>query len=307
MRVAAVDIGTNTVRLLVANAERVDGRVSLSEVERRSKITRLGSGVDEFRRLDSKAVDASLRALREYGAVVRSLAVDGLDAVATSAVRDAVDGDAFLGEAAQALGTRPRVITGDEEAALSFAGATLGVSGPGPHLVIDLGGGSTEFVFGTAEPQSAVSVDIGSVRLTERRLPRHPASKDDVAAARAEAARVLAASGPARAGVSVIGVGGTFSTLAMLLLDVDRDQMPHIAGTRLEAHAFEGVVTRLAKLTVDETAALGAVEPGRAPVLLGGAIVAAEALAAVGAEAIVLSLTDILDGLALAVASTRAG
>jgi exopolyphosphatase/guanosine-5'-triphosphate,3'-diphosphate pyrophosphatase len=296
MRVAAVDIGTNTVRLLVADR---DGD-RLTWVHRLTVITRLGRGVDSQHRLHPGAVAHSMEVLEGYRQIIAD-GVDGLDAVATSAVRDSTDRESFLDEAGRVLGVRPRLISGEEEAMLSFRGVISGLGGEGPLLVIDPGGGSTEFVMGTGRPEYAVSVDTGSVRLTERRLPDHPASEHDQLAALAEVDGLLSAVHlPARPEL-VAGVGGTFTSLAAMLLELPEYDAARVHGAVFDSAAFRPIVHTLAGLTVAETAAIPSVDADRAEVLLGGAIVVARSLHHVGAGEVVVSEADILDGIALAI------
>src|SRR3990172_8315326 len=191
MRVGAIDIGTNTVRLLVADV--ADGAIAV--VERRAEVVALGEGVDRWGRLADEAIARTVARLAEYRAITAAHGVGRLRVVATSASRDADNYEDFLDQAERVLGVRPDVMGGDEEAALSCRGATSGLPGPGPTLVIDPGGGSTEFVVGDIEPVAFTSVDIGSVRLTERLFPDHPASDEQVAAAAAVVAAVFASVG----------------------------------------------------------------------------------------------------------------
>jgi exopolyphosphatase/guanosine-5'-triphosphate,3'-diphosphate pyrophosphatase len=297
MRVAAVDIGTNTVRLLVA--DRDESLARLAWVRRAATVTRLGRGVDAKRSLHPEAVARTLAALEDYRGIIAEERVTAAAAVATSAVRDVVDAGPFLDVAGAALGVRPRLISGEEEARLSFLGVGSGLGAHGSLLVVDPGGGSTEFVMGDSEPSYAVSVDVGSVRLTERHLPAHPAAPGDVAAAGAEVDRVLeAVELPARP-AKVVGVGGTFTSLAAILLDLPEYDPARVHGASFDTVALAAAVEQLAGMTVSETAAIPSLDPARAPVLLGGAIIVARALAHVRAAEVVVSEADILDGVAL--------
>jgi exopolyphosphatase / guanosine-5'-triphosphate,3'-diphosphate pyrophosphatase len=294
VRVAAVDIGTNTVRLLVAD---VDG-ATLVEVERRSSVVGLGRGVDASRRLDPEAAERTLAALASFGAAIDRARVDRRRAVATSASRDATDAADFLDAASSLIGTRPETISGTEEAILSFRGAVWGLPGETPAMVIDPGGGSTEFAWGDAEPADSISVDIGSVRLTERHLPERPARAAAVAEARRRV-RALFDGAPLPEVARVIGVGGTFTSLAAIHLGLERHRRDLVHGSRMGGDDLDGLVDRLSRLTVEETASIPSLEPGRAPVLLAGAIVAAEALRRSGRRAIRVAETDLLEGMAL--------
>jgi len=305
VRVAAVDIGTNTVRLLVAD---VTAGGDVTWLHRRAMVTRLGQGVDATGTFSCEAVDRTVAALAELGDEARTRGWRIARAVATSATRDVADRDVFLDRAESVLGFRPEVIDGDEEAALAFAGATMGGGGDPPFLVIDPGGGSTEFVLGDDHPVYAASVDIGSVRLTERSLPRHPAPAGDVAAAGRHVDDLLAAGVrlPHRP-QTVIGVAGTFTSLAALHLDLPAYDPDAVHGTVLDADDLKGLVARLALMSIDEVAVLPAIDPGRAPVLLGGAVVAERSLAHVGAPQITVSERDNLDGIAAGLYRSDAG
>jgi exopolyphosphatase/guanosine-5'-triphosphate,3'-diphosphate pyrophosphatase len=286
---AAVDIGTNTVRLLILDD---DG----NDLERRYVVAGLGRGVDATGTFRDEAVGRTLDTLGQYREALDRHGIDRVRAVATSATRDVTDGEAFLDAAEGVLGVRPEVISGEEEAALSYRGALRGGPGESPIVAIDVGGGSTEFVYGTDEPKHATSIDIGSVRLTERTLPDRPASGEQVAAARAEADRMLSEvelPGPV---TTAIGVGGTFTTLATLSRD-----LPYRASVQGEVMSRDEVsllVERLAGLTIEGTAALDGIDPARAPVILGGAIVVERAMAAAGLDQVVVSEHDLLDGIA---------
>lgn len=293
MRVAAVDIGTNTTRLLIAD---VDGE-HVTRLDRRAIVTRLGQGVDVNRRLLPEAIDRTVTVLVDYAEAIRDAGCVRVRAVATSATRDAANRDDFLDAAATVLGVRPEMISGGEEAQLSFSGTTAGVAGPPPALVIDLGGGSTEFVLGADAPHYLVSVDIGSVRLTEQALPAHPASRAQLAAARRRVDDVLTGVVLPEAPGTTFGVGGTFTSLAALHLGLQAYDPDRVHGTSLGIDDLRALVDRLAPLTIGETEAIPSLDPARAPVLLGGAVVAERAVCHVGAAAIVVSEHDILDGI----------
>lgn len=296
MRVAAIDIGTNTTRLLIAE---MDGG-NMTRIDRRAIVTRLGQGVAGNRSLLPEAVDRTIAVLAEYADAIRTAGCARMRAVATSATRDAANRRIFLDAAAGVLGARPEMITGEEEAELSFAGTTAGIEGAPPYLVIDLGGGSTEFVLGVEAPSYLVSVDMGSVRLTEQALPAHPASPSQVDAARRRTDEVLAdgVELPQRP-ATVLGVGGTFTSLAAIHLALAVYDADRVHGTPLSADDLRDLVDRLAPLTIAATEAIPALDPARAPVLLGGAIVAERSVRRAGAEAILVSERDILDGIVL--------
>ena len=298
MRAAAVDIGTNTARLLVADVG--EGRVV--DLERRAEVVALGEGVDRSGRLSEAAVGRAVVLLAEYAAVVSRYQVGAIRVVATSATRDAANATSFLDAAEQVLGRRPEVIDGGEEAALSFRGALSAFPGPGPTLVIDPGGGSTEFVIGGHEPVAVNSIDIGSVRLTERLLPERPATAERVGVATAAVASMFAEVTipipPARA----IGVAGTFTSLAAVSLGLAVYDRTLVHGAILTLEDLDGLVSLLSGLTVEETAALPSLQPGRAPVLLGGAVVAREAVRRSGLGWVTVSESDLLDGVVLGLA-----
>ncbi len=301
MRIAAVDIGTNTARLLIADRRggRSEDRV------RRAVVTGLGRGVDRHGRFSAGPVARTLNVLRSFAEEIRHTGVDAARAVATSATRDAADGSEFLRRATDALGFRPEVLEGVEEAALAFAGATAGRSSTGRVLVVDVGGGSTELVLGRDRPEWVRSVDIGSVRLTERCLPRRPASAADLAAARAEVDRLLAPARPPAPAAEVIGVAGTVTSLAAMTLGLRRYDRDRVDGSRLRREDVERLIARLARLDLTRTAAIPSLDPARAPVILGGAVVVAETLAALDADALTVSEHDLLDGIVLTVGRER--
>jgi exopolyphosphatase/guanosine-5'-triphosphate,3'-diphosphate pyrophosphatase len=304
MRVAAVDVGSNTVRLLVADA--VDG--ALRRLDRRSIVTRLAQGVDRSGRLDPAAVERSLDAVEVYAAAIGTAGCDRVGVIATSAVRDAANRSEFTEPAGALLGVAPVVLTGPEEAEMSFAGAVTGAIGEPPFLVIDLGGGSTEFVSGTDRVEWGVSVDIGSVRLTERMLPNRPAPSTAVEAARRHVAGLFAEQVKLPAEIAtVIGVGGTFTSLTAIHLGLEEYDSERVHGTVVPVLGLDILVDELARLDPASTAAIPSLDPARAPVLLGGAVVAATAIRHVGAIAVTVSERDILDGLALALVSGTAG
>ena len=287
-RAAAVDIGTNSTRLLIAG---LDGG-ALAEVERRAQVTALGRGVDRTGRLSPAAVERTVRVLETYGRLIEGAGAEARRAAATSAARDAADGEEFLDAAAAALGFRPEMIGGEEEAALVFRGAASRLADPGEAVVIDIGGGSTEIV----SEGGGVSVDIGSVRLSERRLPRHPASDGDLAAARREAARLLATPGAPRRS-KAIGAAGTWTSLAALHLQLNEYDPGRVEGAVLTPASLAALVERLAALTLEEKKALPSLDPARASVILGGAVVAETCLRILGLDQITITEHDLLDGI----------
>ena len=280
MRVAAVDLGTNSTRLLVAD---VNGE--LTEVVRRLAITRLGEGVDERRKLLPLPIARVRNVLSEYRRELESLGAERTLAIATSAVRDAENGEAFLGEVEWSYGFATRLLSGDEEAELTLRG--IGAVDPGT-LVVDIGGGSTELqVTGT---DLRTSLDVGCVRLTER-------FGEDVDAIRAHVRELL----PDLEAEHAIGVAGTVTTIASLDLGLETYDPERVHGHSISNEAARRQTARLASLTLDERTAIG-VEPGRAGVIVAGAAILTEILDRYALDAIEASERDILHGAALAAA-----
>lgn len=292
-RVAAVDMGTNSTRLLVAEATGT----GWADIERIENVTGLGAGVDRSGRLSPEAIERTLRVLSHYGEIIRRSGVGAARAVATSASRDAGNGDDFIEAAQQALGFRPEIIGGEEEAAFVFAGATRPVENPGRTLVVDIGGGSTEIV----TDRGGVSIDIGSIRLTERRLPNHPATSADLAGARREVSRAMRGADPPHRPVGM-GTAGTWTSLAALDLGLPSYNPLRVEGAILRLDRMVRMVARLASLTLEEKRALPGLHPKRAPVILGGAIVAETTMRILGLEEITVTGHDILDGVCLSLA-----
>jgi len=303
MKVGAVDIGTNSMRLLVAEVR--GGRVQW--LNRRTTVTGLGAGVDATGRLSEEAVRRTVAVLGRYGEALARAGVAASRAVATSATRDAGNREDFLDRAAAALGTRPDVITGEEEAHLAFIGATHAGAGSPPYAVIDIGGGSTEFVFGAEDVSYLHSVDIGSVRLTDRTLSARPAPSDQLAAAQDQAAGILAAIELPGTPNTIIGVAGTFTSLSAISQDLPEYDPGRVHGSVLTVARIAELVLYLSTLSVKETAAIPSLDPARAPVILSGAVVAEEALRRVGATEVMVSEHDSLDGIALDLAARAAG
>ncbi|MDP9396389.1 MAG: Ppx/GppA family phosphatase [Actinomycetota bacterium] len=308
-RVAAIDCGTNSIRLLVAD---LDGRQgSLTDVERRMEVVRLGQGVDRSGRLAPEALERTFTACRHYAELVRELGAERLRFVATSATRDAANRDEFVRGVRDVLGVDPEVVSGDEEAALSFAGATreLPAAGlPGPYLVVDIGGGSTEFVLGDASGvRAARSVDIGCVRMTERHLHDDPPTAAQVAAARAEidaAIELAAAVVPLGEARTLVGVAGSVTTVTAMVLGLAAYDPAAIHLARVGAEDVREATSRLLAMPREERAALPFMHPGRVDVIGAGALVLVAVLDRVGPDrvgldALVTSEHDILDGIAL--------
>jgi exopolyphosphatase/guanosine-5'-triphosphate,3'-diphosphate pyrophosphatase len=303
---AAVDMGTNSIRLLVA--EDRDG--DLFELARDMVITRLGQGVDRTGRLDPTALRRTMDVLERYVRRARRLGASRFRVAATSAVRDVADRRLLDRAVGSLVGSAPEVLTGEQEARLSFLGATAGLDRPPPFLVFDIGGGSTELVQGTSEPQTAASVDVGSVRLTERVGPANPPTEADVEAMAKLAAEGLAqAEGtvPPRSARTLVGVAGTTTTVQALSLRLPMYDPEAIHRTVLSRTEAEQVTAELAGMTVAQRAALPVMAPGREDVIVAGALILLEILGRWGFEECVVSERDILDGLALEMARGPAG
>lgn len=280
---AAIDQGTNTTRLLVADV--VDG--DLREVVRRSTITRLGEGVDRRRRLLPVALARVRNCLSDYRREAEQLGAERTLLVATSAVRDAENGEAFLGEIEWSYGFVTKLASGDEEARLTLRGVgSVGAE----TLVVDIGGGSTELV----TLDSRRSVDVGSVRLTERFLHSDPPTEDELEAAAAYVRSLLT---PLEVS-DAVGVAGTITSLAALDLGLDEYDRERVDGHRLSLEGVERQLTRLAALPLAERREVRALDPDRAPVIVGGAVVLREVLAALELDGLTVSEHDILDGIA---------
>ena len=301
MRVAALDCGTNSVRLLVAD---VDGRAK-TDLHREMRVVRLGEGVDRTGLLDPAAIERTRCALVDYAARCRELNVDAIRMVATSATRDAGNRGDFVAVVRDVLGVDPEVITGDEEAALSFDGATRGLDlAGGPFLVVDIGGGSTEVVLGAAAVEAARSVDVGCVRLTERHLADDPPTADQIAAATADVEAALTRVRevvPVDRARTVVGLAGSVTTVAALVLGLDAYDAERIHGSRLSAADVAATSARLIAMTRAERAALPVMHPGRVDVIGAGALVLHLLLARFGLSEVVVSESDILDGIAWSV------
>jgi exopolyphosphatase/guanosine-5'-triphosphate,3'-diphosphate pyrophosphatase len=293
MRVAAIDLGTNTTRLLVADV--ADGRVD--EVEARTEITRLGEGVDSRRRLLPVPIARTRNVLSDYRRRLEALGAERALAVATSAIRDAENGDAFLGEVEWSYGFTTRLVGGDEEAELAFRGVTSDRGLDRPTLVLDVGGGSTELVVAGPEGvRSRQSVDIGSVRLTERFLHSDPPTAREFAACAGHARRALPGSLDVE---EAIGVAGTVTSLAAIDLELDVYDRTALHGHRLALETIEREIVRLAELPLAERMRVRGLHPDRAPVIVAGGIIVREALVVLGLAGLRVSERDILHGIAL--------
>ncbi len=299
MRVACIDIGTNSVLLLVAEASG-DGPRAVVE---RATVTRLGQGVDATGELAPEARERTLRCLAAYADEARALRVSRFLAVGTSAMRDARGGADFAAEAAALLGGEtPRVISGDEEAQLTFQGALSGLSiTPGPVTVFDIGGGSTELITREASGGAlrAVSLNIGAVRLTERHLRADPPGPDEVAALRAAVVAALAAVRPPPAGTPLVGVAGTVTTIAAVAHQVVPYDGERVHGSSLSQDEASEWAAKLVAMPLADRRALPGMEPKRADVIAAGAVLAEEVMRWAGATALTVSDRGVRWGLAL--------
>ena len=302
MRVAAIDCGTNSIRLLIAEP---DGSGGLTDLDRRLEIVRLGQGVDASGEFHPDALQRTFAAVDQYSELIKKAEVPAAKVhfVATSATRDAKNRDSFFAGIKQRLGVLPDVISGETEARLSFIGALSRVTPEGePVLVMDIGGGSTELITGSAagEMRSAISLDIGSVRVTERFLKKNPAADDDLARATEYVDDLLAESGVDFASIGTwIGVAGTATTLAGVYLELEHYDRERVHGAVIPLPALQELLYRLARMTVGEIRALPSMHPGRADVITGGALVEARIAARLQVKDLIVSESDILDGIAL--------
>jgi exopolyphosphatase / guanosine-5'-triphosphate,3'-diphosphate pyrophosphatase len=298
-RVGAVDIGTNSTRLLVADVS-ADGRIA--EVERLLEITRLGDRVDAERRLGDEAMARVHAVLDRYAARAEQVGAAQVLAIATSAVRDAQNGVRFLHEIAERHGFATRLLTGTEEAELTYRGVCSREPVGEGTLICDIGGGSTELVLGGADGvRDRESLNIGCVRLSERHMHADPPTAAECEALRAEAAAALPArlTGAAR---SLVGVAGTVTTLATIDMGLEAELPEVIDGHRLGAETVERLLAELAALPLERRRLVRGLMPERAPTIVAGALILAAIVAATGAEAVVVSERDILHGAALAAA-----
>jgi exopolyphosphatase / guanosine-5'-triphosphate,3'-diphosphate pyrophosphatase len=323
-RLASMDVGTNSTRLLVAD---VDGGRIVAEVDRDMVITRLGKGVDRTRRLDPAALTRTLEVIADYAERCRKAGAGAVRVAATSATRDAVNTDEFLDGVRRLVGVEPEVLSGSEEAATAFLGATWDldrdlpadmVGGNGPVLVFDIGGGSTELILGHLDASAdqaprAVSVDVGSVRLTERHVGHDPPAADEIAAVKADATGELATAagqvawtGPDGVG-AVVGVAGTVTTVTAISLGLTAYDPSRVHRTSLTIDQVKATTARLCSMTVAEKAAIPVMPPGREDVIAAGALILESVYEVLGLDAIVVSETDILHGILLGLARRLGG
>ena len=306
VRVAAVDCGTNSVRLLVADVDPAAGR--LSDVDRRLEIVRLGQGVDATGRLAAVPLARTFRVHRSYRQIIEAASATAVRMVATSATRDAANADEFVAGVLGILGIEPEVISGEDESLLSFTGATAELTGEAaPYLVTDIGGGSTEFVLGDpGAVTAAVSVNIGCVRMTERHLRHDPPGDDEIVAARADidaALDVVAGKIPVSGARTLVGLAGSVTTVAALVLGLESYQPELIHHSRVSAEEARRVAASLLAQTRAERARLPVMHPGRVDVIGGGALVLTRIMDRFGFGEVLVSEHDILDGLAWSLAA----
>ncbi|MFI9831773.1 exopolyphosphatase [Streptomyces sp. NPDC051913] len=312
-RVAAIDCGTNSIRLLVADVDLATGE--LVDLDRRMTIVRLGQGVDRTGRLAPEALERTFAACREYAAIIKELGAERLRFVATSASRDAENRDDFVRGVLEILGVEPEVITGDQEAEFSFTGATGELKGRDdlatPYLVVDIGGGSTEFVVGNAHVRAARSVDVGCVRMTERHLVvdgkvTDPPVDAQIEAMRAdiEAALDLAEETvPLREARTLVGLAGSVTTVSAIAQELPEYDSEAIHHSRVSHEKVREITEWLLHSTHAERAAVPSMHPGRVDVIAAGALVLLAIMERIGAEEVVVSEHDILDGIALKTAA----
>lgn len=302
MRVAAIDCGTNSIRLLIAD---IDGN-NFREVVRDMEIVRLGQGVDETGQFHPDAIARTLAAVDKFAAEIAKRGVEKIRFCATSATRDATNRHLFVDGVRDRLGIELEVISGDEEAALSFAGAIKDLDpSDGPFLVVDIGGGSTEFVFGTSTVEAARSVNIGCVRMTERHFASDPAKSEQIEAARTDIQAAIAQAAavvPITQAKTLVAVAGTATTVAAAALELPEYDRYAIHLSRISAQQTHDAATMFANTSREQRLQLGYMHPGRVDVIAAGALVLSEIMKATGATEFIASESDILDGMAFSLA-----
>ena len=307
LRVAAIDCGTNSIRLLIADVE--NGK--LTDVVRTMVIVRLGEGVDKTGEFSQAALTRTFAAIDTYAALITEHNPELVRFVATSASRDVSNRAEFVDGIVARLGIEPDIISGDEEAALSFLGATADLlnieSAPtAPYLVIDIGGGSTEFVLGTTKPTAAISTNVGCVRMTERHLVSDPATPEQIAAATSDIDAAIDQAYqavPIAEAKSLIGLAGSVTTVAALALGLSEYDSEAIHGSHISASEVHRVTQELLTMTRAQRATLGPMHEGRIDVIGSGALVLDRIMARTGLSEVVVSERDILDGIARALVS----
>lgn len=303
MRVAAVDCGTNSIRLLIADIEGDNFR----EVHRDMQVVRLGQGVDKNQAFAPEAIERTLAATAEYAGVMRRKGVERVRFCATSATRDASNRDIFIRGVEEILGIAPEVIPGTEEASLSFMGATKELGRElAPFLVVDIGGGSTEFVLGNQRVDAARSVNIGCVRMHERHLNSQPPTQDQLHSAREDIDRAIteaAAEVDFGAARTLVAVAGTATTVAAAALELNEYDRHSIHLSRISAKKVHEVAAMFAAMNREEISALGYMHPGRVDVITAGSLVLSRVMELTGADEFIASESDILDGIAWGLAT----
>ena len=297
-RVAAIDCGTNSIRLLIAD---ISGG-KFKEVLRDMEIVRLGQGVDENKSFHPDAINRTLAAVEKFKNQLAGKGVEKIRFCATSATRDAANRDLFIDGVSQILGVEVEVIPGEEEARLSFNGATKELlQSDAPFLVVDIGGGSTEFVYGNKEVEFAKSVDIGCVRMSERHLKSQPVEMSQVAQAIIDIDKAIAQAAavvPISTAKTLVAVAGTATTIAAAALELETYDRYAIHLSRIPAEKVHKVSAAFQAMTKSEISKLGFMHPGRVDVITAGSLVLSRVMAATGATEFVASESDILDGMA---------
>ena len=297
MRVAAIDCGTNSIRLLIAD---IDG-TNFREIVREMEIVRLGQGVDKTGQFHPDAIARTLAAVDSFARTIAAKGVEKIRFCATSATRDATNRDLFINGVKERLGIEPEVIPGEVEASLSFQGATKDFNKvEGPFLVIDIGGGSTEFVFGTDKVEFAKSMNIGCVRMSERHFTGGEAEPGQIAEATADIDEAIAQAAkivPIKDAKTLIAVAGTATTVAAAALDLPEYDRYSIHLSRISAEKTHAISKQFLAMSRDARAALGYMHPGRVDVIGAGALVLSRIMYATGASEFVASESDILDGM----------
>ena len=309
MRVATIDCGTASIRMLIGDFSEGKFR----EVFRDMEIVKLGEGVDKNHAFDPEAINRTLKVVDRYASEIAKRGVEAIRFCATSATRDARNREIFVSGVRERLGIEPEVIPGVEEAALSFSGATFSMPrNLAPYLVVDIGGGSTEFVFGTETVEYAKSVNIGCVRMTERHFTGNPPSVKEIESARADIQSAISSAAnevPIKRANSLIAVAGTATTVAAAALDLPHYDRYAIHLARISADKVHQISEMFLSMNRDHRLALGYMHPGRVDVISAGALVLSEIMKATGATEFIASESDILDGMAykLAGKSTQKG
>ncbi len=299
-RVAVVDIGSNSTRLLIADV----GDERVEEVERQSRVTRLGRGVDLSGLLATEAIEAACEAIADYVALCRELGVEKIEAIATSAVRDAANGEAFVAELRERFALTARVLDGEEEARLTYTGATFERSPVEPTLVVDIGGGSTELVVGTGDQISFyASLQAGVVRHTERHIMSDPPTPTELEALAADTRSLIVSAidaNPAATAQAGIAVAGTPTSLASIDLGLEPYDPVQVHGRTLDLETIQHLLSQLASSPLAKRVEIAGMHPDRAPSIVAGVVILVETMRAFGLDRVEVSEHDILYGVAIA-------